>query len=202
MKYIKWVLCAILDLLFNIVCYITNPVVCLFANEYGELPGVFYWWANWDDGLDVDWMVYEHEVPKWAEYDFNRHYKYHNEWEAEEITGLHHGFVEILDDNFTCYERLQRYVCRLAWMYRNCAYGFSYYVTGVDVDGSKVVEEKTYKQDGYMFKTAPNAWVLSYNQPSFIKGHRWKIFLGWKMQSVPKDKTEKCMLAFCINPFK
>ena len=201
MKYIKWFVLAILDLLFNAICYITNPIVCLFANEYGELPGIFYWWANWDDGLDVDWMIYEHEVPKWAEYDFNRHYRYHDEWEAEQITGLHHGFVEILDPNFTCFERLQRYVCRLAWMYRNCAYGFSYYITGVTVDGSKVVEKKTYSQDGYMFKTAPNAWVLRYNKKSW-GNHHWKIFLGWKMQSVEPDETARCMLAFCINPWK
>ena len=178
MKYLKWLVLAILDLLFNIIAYITNPIVCLFANKYGELPPIFLFWSNWDDGLDVDWMVYEHCVPKWAEYDFNRHYKYHNEWDAEKITGLHHGFVEILDPNFTCFERLQRYVCRLAWMYRNCAYGFSYYITGVTVNKSDIVKVRDEEDD--IFYTTDNAWVVKYEKPSF-GDHHWEIFLGWKM---------------------
>ena len=202
MKYIKWAFLAIIDLLFNAVCYLTNPVVLLFADELGNLPKIFLWWANWDDHLDVDWMVYEHHVPKWAEYDFNKHYKYHDEWDAEKTIGMHRGYVELLDPDFTTKERLQRYVCRLVWMYRNCAYGFSYYVTGVDVNGMDVVERKTYKEDGYMFKETSYAWVLRYNGESFIKNHHWKIFLGWKMQSVSPMKRERCMLAFCINPWK
>ena len=83
---IVYVFYCIIDILFNLVAYLTNPIVVLFANEVGELPALFVWWANWDDGLDVDWMVYEHHVPRFAEYDFNRHYKYYSEWEAEEIT--------------------------------------------------------------------------------------------------------------------
>ena len=88
---IKYLLYCILEIIFTIIAYLTNPIVVLFANEVGELPDIFRWWANWDDGLDVEWMVTEHEVPHWAEYDFNRHYKYYNEWEAEEITGNHKG---------------------------------------------------------------------------------------------------------------
>ena len=198
MKYIKWFIFAILDVLFNIVAYITNPIVCMFANEYGELPPIFLFWSNWDDGLDVDWMVYEHCVPKWAEYDFNRHYRYHDEWQAEKITGQHHGFVEILDPNFTCFERLQRYFCRLAWIYRNCAYGFSYYITGVRVNKSDIVKVRDEEDD--IFYTTDNAWVLKYEKPSW-GNHHWEIFLGWKMQNVTED-TERCMLAFRINPFQ
>lgn len=201
MLYIKWFILAILDVLFNVICYLTNPIVVLFANEYGELPSIFRWWANWDDGLDVSWMVYEHEVPSWAEYDFNKHYIYHDEWEAEQITGRHKGFVELIDPKFTLKERFQRYFCRLAWIYRNCAYGFSYYVTGVEVCGADIVKHATYKNDGYMYYTAPNAWTYGYNQKSYGKFH-WKIFLGWKIQDFKNIETKRCMLAFCINPWK
>lgn len=202
MKYLKWLLLAVVDVLFNIIAYITNPLVLLFADELGNLPGWALWWANWDDHLDVEWMISEHHVPKWAEYDFNKHYRYYSEWEALEKTGVFRGYVELLDHNFTLKERFQRYVCRLAWLYRNCAYGFSYYVTGVTVNGADIQERKTYAKDGYLFKTAPNAWVLRYNGKSFAKGHNWKIFLGWKMHSVESTETTRCMLAFCINPWK
>lgn len=201
MMFLKWFVYAIIDLLFNAICYITNPIVVLFADDYGKLPSICRWWANWDDDLDVDWMVYDHHVPSFAEYDFNKHYRYHDEWEAEAITGKHHGFVELLDDNFTLWERFQRYVCRLAWIYRNCAYGFSYYVTGVTVDGADIVKHATFKKDGYLYYTAPNAWVYRYNQKSYGT-HKWKIFLGWKIQDFKSTETKRCMLAFCINPWK
>lgn len=194
-KYIQWTLFAIVDLLFNIIAYLTNPFVLLFADEVGNLPKIFLWWSNWDDHLDVDWMVYEHKVPKWAEYDFNRHYKYHNEWEAEKLIGEHRGFVELLDPNFTLWERIQRYVCRLAWIYRNCAYGFSYHVTGVDVNEADIVKVKD--EEGYKFYKTKDAWVLKYDRPSFGKYH-WEVFLGWKMHNV--TGTERCMLAFRVNP--
>ena len=200
MKYVKWFFFAIIDLLFNVVAYITNPIVLLFADEVGNLPKIFLWWANWDDHLDVDWMVYEHHVPKWAEYDFNKHYKYYDEWEAEKTIGEHRGYVELLDPHFTLKERFQRYVCRLAWMYRNCAYGFSYYVTGMDVYGKDV--RKVIDTKEIFFYETDYSWVYSNSSKSFIKGHRWKIFLGWKMQATAEKEKEHCMLAFCINPWK
>lgn len=196
MKYLKWFVLAILDLLFTAQCYITNPIVVLFATECGELPTLFSWWANWDDGLDVEWMVTEHKVPKWAEYDFNRHYKYYDEWQAEEIIGKHHGFVVPLDMHFSLWERFQRYVCRLAWLYRNTGYGFSYYVTGVDVNEADII--KKVDEPGYIYYTTDYAFCLKYDRHSFSDYH-WEIFLGWKCQNV--HGTERCMLAFRINPF-
>ena len=198
MKYIKWLIFAIIDLLFNVIAYLTNPFVLLFADEVGNLPKIFLWWENWDDHLDVEWMISEHHVPSWAEYDFNRHYKYYDEWEAEKTIGEHRGYVELLDPNFTIKERFQRYFCRLAWLYRNCAYGFSYYVTGVNVNKSDVVKNRDNTDDIYY--TTHDAWVVKYDKPSFSNFH-WEIFLGWKMQNVT-EVTERCMLAFRINPFQ
>lgn len=215
-----WVLYCILDVLFNIICYITNPIVLLFADEKGNLPKIFKWWENWDDHLDVEWMISEHHVPKWAEYDFNRHYKYYSEWEALEKTGVYKGFVVILDPNFTLKERFQRYVCRLVWLYRNCAYGFSYYVTGRDVDGSQLIDKsrlvlgqkltikyyKNWKTTGPFVVYGMIKW-----NPKNIKWLQWtkvdrnfilKIFLGWKCHSVGLNEVSRCMLALFVWPFK
>lgn len=198
MKYVKWIIFAILDLLWTIICYITNPIIVLFATECGELPEIMKWWANWDDGLDVRWMVYEHCVPHFAEYDFDRHYQYIDEWEAEKVIGHHHGFVIPKDMNFTWKEKFQRYVCRLAWLYRNTGYGFSYYVTGVKVDENDIVKIKTMENDGYIYYETDYAFCLKYEKKSFADFH-WELFLGWKMQNV--HGIERCMLAFRANPF-
>ena len=200
MKYIKWFFLAIIDLLFTAICYVTNPIVVLFATETGELPSIFVWWANWDDGMDVEWMVTEHHVPSWAEYDFNRHYKYVDEWEAEQVIGHHHGFVIPKDMHFTFKEKLQRYVCRLCWIYRNCAYGFSYYVTGIDVYQADVVEVKTDEKDGYTWYVTDYAFCYKDERPSF-GSHHWDNFVGWKFRWMEHEK-ERCMLAIRINPFQ
>lgn len=199
MKYIKWLLLSVADVLFNVIAYVTDPFVLLFADEVGNLPGWALWWENWDDHLDVDWMVYEHHVPKFAEYDFNRHYCYHDEYEAERLICEHRGYVDLLDGNFTLKERFQRYVCRLWWLWRNNAYGFSYYVTGVDVCKDDVVKVKTVENDGYIWYETDNAFCYKDGRKSFGSCY-WDNFIGWKMQNVEHD-VERCMLAFRITPF-
>ena len=219
---IKWILYCIIDILFNLICYITNPFVLLFANEVGELPKIFKLWENWDDGLDIEWMITEHRVPKFAEYDFNRHYKYYTDWEAKKYHGREKGFVELLDPNFTLKERFQRYICRLVWLYRNCAYGFSYYVTGVIVDDNKLIDYLVDRTPGHqiVMRYYKNWWLWDpfviwteitwHTKDVFI--FRWlgidrdfniKTFLGWKCQYIKKGETKRCMLAlFPPYPYK
>ena len=36
----------ILDILFTLICYVTNPIVVLFSNEHGELPYSLRWWQT------------------------------------------------------------------------------------------------------------------------------------------------------------
>ena len=199
MKYVKWFLLAILDVLFNIVAYITNPLVVLAASEYGNLPWLLTWWDNYDDCMDVEWFLKEGHVPSWAVYDYDKHYRIHDSSEGLRTRGIAKSYVDILDWNFTLKERAQRYVCRLLWLYRNCAYGFSYYVTGIDVRRDDIVKIKTEEQDGYIYYVTDYAWVYKDERPSFF-GLRWDNFVGWKMQAVTED-VERCMLAFRITPF-
>lgn len=204
MKYIKWFILSVLDVAFNIIAYLTNPIILLFADEVGNLPSWALWWANWDDHLDIDWMIYEHNVPSWAEYDFNKHYKYHSPHEAEKTTGKHYGYVDLLDPNFTTKERIQRYFCRLTWIYRNCGYGFSYYVTGKTINGTDIIKVRNFpneegNRDQYYY--TDDAFMIRYEK-IWCKWFWLRIFLGWKMQSVKTTETKRCMLALFIHPFR
>ena len=199
MKYVKWALFSVFDILFNVIAYVTDPIVLLFADEVGNLPSIFVWWANWDDHVDIDWMVDEHHVPRFAEYDFHKHYKYHPPEEAEQTIGVYCGYVDLLDPDFTTKERLQRYICRLWWLWRNNAYGFSYYVTGIDVRKDDIVKVKTVENDGYIWYETDNAFCYKDGRKSFGSCY-WDNFIGWKMQNVEHD-VERCMLAFRITPF-
>ena len=200
MKYLKWALLAILDVVFNIVAYITNPVVVLAASEYGNLPWLLTWWDNYDDCMDVEWFIKEGHVPGWAVYDYDKHYKFHDSNEALKTRGVAKSYVDILDWNFTLKERCQRYVCRVLWLYRNCGYGFSYYVTGIDVYKKDVVEVKTDEKDGYTWFITDDAFCYKDERPSFW-GLHWDNYVGWKFRWLEHDK-ERCMLAFRITPFQ
>ena len=198
-KYVKWALYAVLDVIFNLIAYLTNPFVLLFADEVGDFPDIFLWWENWDDHVDIDWMVDEGHVPKFARYDFHRHYKYHSPEEAEQTIGVYQGYVDLLDPDFTLWERFQRYVCRLWWLYRNNAYGFSYYVTGVDVNESDVVKVKTDEVDGYTWFITDYAFCYKDERPSFWE-LRWDNYIGWKFRWFDNPEG-RYMLAFRITPF-
>lgn len=116
-----WIIEAAASFLFMLIAYITNPIVVLFADEKGDLPRIFKWWQTYDNCLDIEWMISEGHVPKIFRYDFNKHYVYHLE---NKKNGLIPGYVDVIDSNFTIKERIQRYFCRLAWLYRNTGYGF------------------------------------------------------------------------------
>lgn len=199
MKYVKWFVFAILDVLFNVVAYVTDPIVLLFADEVGNLPRAFILWENWDDHLDISWMIYENHVPKFAKYDFNKHYRYYTPEEAKQLIGEYRGYVDLLDGNFTAKERLQRYICRLFWLWRNNAYGFSYYVTGIDICKADVTKIKTVEKDGYIYYVTDYAFCYKDERKSFA-GFCWDNYVGWKFRRLDDDK-QRCMLAFRITPF-
>lgn len=69
----RWFLYAPLQLICMVICYITNPIVVLFADENGELPGLFCLWQTWDDSCDSEDCVTKY-VPDWMRYDFYKYY--------------------------------------------------------------------------------------------------------------------------------
>lgn len=92
----------ILDILFTLICYVTNPIVVLFSNEHGELPYSLRWWQTYDNCIDIPHTI-NSGVPKLFRYDFDKHYKYTPEFKNK--YAMKPGYVEILDPNFTVWEK-------------------------------------------------------------------------------------------------
>lgn len=131
---IRYMIYLPLNLICMLICYITNPIVCLFANEVGELPKIFKLWQTWDGSIDDVYYLTE-DCPKCVRYDFYKHYKPY----TEPVWGNHEKrCVELIDPNFTVKERILRYICRVLWLTRNCGYGFAYYIFGVTIDGTSM----------------------------------------------------------------
>lgn len=170
--YIKYFLYSICQLLCMALCYLTNPFVVLFADKQGELPKVFRLWQTWDSSLDNRQYVL-HDCPKWLSYDFDTYYK----------CGVMHDWltvnygrtrkVVILKKPFPRSLYLKRYLNRVFWLYRNCGYGFAFYLLGVDTD------PKTIRRKSNHFAKASNAFRYKNDDP--INAHwKWCIYLGWK----------------------
>lgn len=177
----KWILFFPLNTFFTILCYLTNWLVTPFCDERGELHGFLRYWQTWDDTCDVDWFVKE-KVPRFLRYDYDRHYKHTTEVTPELARyNREKGCVIVLDDNFTIKERIQRYFCRTLWLYRNCSYGFAFYLFGIDADYTQLnVKRKDYKnKDWYEIVTGRGCWC---NPWKFTGQFGWiSFYLGWKL---------------------
>ena len=205
----KWLLQLPLEFLAMAIAYLTNWLVVLFADEYGWLPNCLYWWQTYDNTLDVRWMVYEDGcTPKFAHYDYDKHYIYHYEEKYDDGT-IVPGYTEFASEygkNFTLYERFQRYICRVCWLYRNSNYGFSYYVNGRKTDSSKLVIVKDIDDENneqfIAYQDGENLWNVTwcfFYCKQYCKRFRLRLYLGWKLKA---KHSGRHMLAISFNPFK
>ena len=216
---IKYLLYFVIKIITAILCYLTNPIVVLFCDEYGQLPKCFKLWQTYDNCLDIDWMIDEGIVPKIFRYDFHKHYVYH--LEDKSSWPIKPGYVEIKDPNFTFKEKIQRYFCRLAWLYRNNGYGFSYYWLGrwIDYNQLYVIYNTNNKEvlqhylgyinkqpgsgwERFIFNFLFTDWCFYYFKP-YSKTKAIRLYFGWKFKfEENRPESWYCQYAFSINPFK
>ena len=176
-----WFIFAPLNILCMLLCYLTNWFVCLFADEYGELPCVFRLWQTWDDTLNPRFYIKEH-VPSFLRYDYDKHYQEYFASTPELVRlGRKRCFVKIIDPHFTLKERIQRYICRVMWLYRNCGYGFAFYG-----HYERCIHDTN---DDIISR----AWSFKSTWP-ITKHLRWEVYLGWKIDP-DVDKECQCMIA-------
>lgn len=180
MMYIVWFIGFFFNLCFSILCYLTNWFVIFFADNRGELHGILHLWQTWDDSLDVEWFVKE-KVPKFLRYDFDKHYESSRETtEALMYYNRDKGCVIDREVPFTNIELIQRYLCRVLWLYRNNGYGFAFYLFGMDCVGTELWHTKGSWYDFY------------WNDYCFQFIGKWKIFevmAGWKLPRECRQMT-------------
>ncbi len=177
----KWILYFPLNTFFTILCYLTNWLVTPFCDERGELHGFLRYWQTWDDSCDVEFFVKE-RAPKIFRYDFDKHYRSSREYTPElDQYNRDKGCVILIDDNFTIWERIQRYFCRTLWLYRNNSYGFAFYLFGIDADYSDLnAKRKEYRNgDWYEVVNGRGCWC----SPWKLTGQfGWiSFYFGWKL---------------------
>ena len=193
-----WFLYFLLSFVFMVLCYPTNPIVVLFADENGELPGILKYWQTWDNA------VYCREscefAPKFLQYDWARHYTEHKDSdEYLRSVNRERWYVTCIDHDFTLWERFQRYCCGVLWLTRNCSYGFAFYLLGADVSPvlfHRESENTLYVEEALGGHVA-GAWMYKNTAPIFsLFGWtvHWNNLLGWKIDESAK-RTTRSMIA-------
>lgn len=191
----RWFLYAPLQLLIMIICYITNPIVVLFADENGELPGFLCLWQTWDDSCDSEDGV--RYAPKWMRYNFCKYY-----W-VEKCYDPDYGRIIKRSINIAplpLIDRFKRYCCRVFWLSRNCAYGFALTLFGATINPDDIVVIDDYKAGEFernILVTRDLKYWKIYNSIRILNtNYRWKIYLGWKIHDV--KNVHYAMLAFRV----
>ena len=191
---IRWLLYLPLSLLSTVLCYLTNWFVVLFCDKDGELHGLFHLWQTWDDSCNPEFSV--QCAPKFLRYDWKAHYhEYLDTTQYLRSVNRYRWFAECINDEWTLWERFQRYACRVLWLMRNNAYGFAFYLLGHTSTPLMVTQksENTIYVDevngfGWMYKnTAPIFSLFGWTV-------HWNNLLGWKIDTDAQVDT-RAMIA-------
>lgn len=207
-----WFILMPLNILISIFCYITNPIVCLFADEVGDLPEIFKLWQTWDDSCDVDWFVKE-TVPAIFRYDFDSKYISSRQYTPELSLYNRDRRCVILKEGatFSIKERIQRYFCRVLWLTRNCAYGFAFFWFGRFIAGQNCNWKENGKTKfgisrlGNVFTKTWQLYSDAYICTIFNTAISWKVNLGWKIDAgsyEPKMAMMANRVAFSFSSSK
>lgn len=188
-----WLFYFLLSLICMIVCYITNPIVLLFCDEDGELPGPLHYWQTWDNSCNPSDI--KRIAPSWLQYDWDKHYKEFKDTNPYLYSvNRERWYTTCTDYNFSFAEKIKRYLCRCIWLTRNCSYGFCFYLLGLTISPnlkSKASENTLWVREdfgnslwgAFMYRnTAPIFSVLGWRI-------RWNNLLGWKINTSAKYDT-------------
>lgn len=195
---VLWLIYVPFALILSFICFVTNPLVVLRADEDGELRGIWKMWQTWDNAINPSDVTEHKQLPSIFLYDWQRHYKeiYDTTPELKKV-GRKRWLTKCIDKNFSLWERVQRYICRVYWLSRNCGYGWAFWVLGV-LPG---INWKVVKNDGETIFVHEDkklwwlcgAWKYKSTAPICKVGKyviRREIFLGWKISENAQVETQ------------
>ena len=204
-----WFLYLPIILIIMIICWLTNWIVVLFADENGEIKNKFlHLWQTWDDSLDSKFFMTQVVPKKYPFLDYNWEDKYVSIQDTKTLGQYGHTIEKVLIINhFTLKERIQRYFCRVLWLMRNPAYGWSFYIFGITANKNELYFAKNINESN-------NEFVFAYDKSKNILIRPWTLrlykciyknfyitaYLGWKLQWWSASDRLKSMIAYRIVP--
>ena len=174
MIYLKWLVFFLPNLLIEIGAMILAPVVAMFITKAERTDRVkrlgntqvtllrdylikpLYWFQTHDNAVDEYWYgcFNEDSIVKYL----------------REATQDQYDKSKVL-----------RWACRVMWLWRNCAYGFSYNLFGVPLDETLYTKEYGTEDKGLWYKLIKrkSSFQFKCNIPTPWKWY-YSINIGWK----------------------
>lgn len=189
----KYVSKVFASLFFTVLCQLTNWFVALFADIDGELHGFLHYWQTWDNSCNPSDLV--DILPRWLTSWYFGHYEevYRSNGKLKEYN-CGRWYTDCVNPDFTLWERFTRYLCRVYWLTRNSAYGFCFYLLGIDFNPSHILMIKDYGNEKFI-KDLDDKDIWCYRNSKRIIGNlKWNIYLGYKLPLYATKPTH-CMIA-------
>lgn len=169
----RWLLYFIPALLVELLCYITNPLACIFVRREVRLDRVkrlnnrqVTMMRDYPIRLFSLWNTHDNAIDEWwyGAYNDDSYFNY-----------LKNATQADYDNSW-----LIRYLCRVHWLMRNNAYGWLYKFFSVPVEPmlkwrTSGQEDKTF---WYSLTTYPNSFQLEMQIP--LGARFFSINIGWK----------------------
>lgn len=193
-QVVLWVIMFIPSVVIELACMLLAPVVALpcfvvyedrtdrvkrLENKTITLPREYLvWWLRWfqthDNAVDEYW---------WGLFTKSSIIPY----------------VRNASDFDYPKDAFLRYLCRVLWLWRNCAYGFHYHLLSRKLDDTEFLSERGNKDAGYWHKVTVrhSSWQVKANIP-IIKKLYVSLNFGWKKH----DGFDWCMYANRIISFR
>ena len=184
-------------LFFHLLGFIVNPFVVLFCDKEGELHGLLRFFQTYDDSCDSEYFMTKC-VPQCLDYGYYDHYcPYTAEIKDLDFALPRQYSFAIPDAKWTVKQRIQRYICRCLWLYRNTVYGWMFYAFGDDLSDIEWVRKDTDEFLGICGDGIIEPFCYK-NEKRICSWLKAKIYLGWK--SYPdKIINRRCMYAYRLS---
>lgn len=179
---LRYLFYLILNIPFDIIAYLVSPILPFFVDSEGNLPKYLKWFQTQDATVDPDVFDGTNYYPQYRTTDTD-------------------SKLKII---------LYKYIRRVFWLCRNTGYTFAYDILGCECNPENIVEygNRLVERNA----TAPQGYWFGYDKTQSILTRPWclyavyqwgnssfclRIYLGWKMKSMDKEKV---MLAMYISP--
>ena len=194
MMYLLWLLYFLPNLAIEVMCMVLAPLVACFITKAERTDRVkrlgngqvtlmreylirpLYWFQTHDNAVDEYW---------WGTF-----------YKTSMIPYVRNASQADYDSSAWL-----RYLCRVLWLWRNCAYGFSYNLFGRDLIGEEVVTETGNEKSGkwQRFTLRTNSWQLKAHYPIGF-GLQLDVNIGWKVhKGFPRAMYADRIISFRYN---
>lgn len=174
-NFLKWMAYFPLALLVELVCYILNPIVCLFTRKEVRtdrakiLGGVVTMPRDYLLKPLMYFQTHDNAVDEWwyDGYAKDSFFKF-----------LREATQEDYDKSWWI-----RYLCRVMWLYRNNAYGFLFYWFSTpveDLEYEKVVGVEDSGKFWMHYQAFKHSFKFECQIPILFTNRYYSINIGWK----------------------